>query len=228
MTAQDKDRTDEQVQFEASYIYNDLSGEYETQLIVKNTGIIDVKISSVWILDEDGNEHRQIECDIPISVGNFKFLEDTELKENLEILFQADMHSYSFKIVTERGNIAISRLIPKVGYLTGTPIVMVPGASFVKRDGGGGRLQLVVFNRATEDILTKLLRASRLEGGIEISEMIEINSGQGVIVEDGVQVVIFEIGTEGQVYIPDEVIFVELIDDNGICVCSYYFECGVM
>ena len=113
MNAYEKDRIDEGLSVEASYRYSDVTGFYETQLKVKNTGPIDIQIVQAWIIDNDNNEHKSVNCYYPIPVDSFDHIaEMVVLKDSLTHPFDVEYHTYFFKVVTERGNIASSRLMP--------------------------------------------------------------------------------------------------------------------
>ncbi len=232
MNAYEKDRMDEGLSVEASYSFSEATGFgiYTPQLKVKNTGPIDIQIIQAWIIDSTNNVHVNISCYYPIPVDSFENIEEIDtLTNDIDppfVLGEPDTSTYYFKVVTERGNIASSRLMPKAAFLSNWPAVIVPEASWVKREGSGGRIQLVIYNRLDSDLHIALIVASRLEHGSEHSELIEVNSGEGVIVAGGTTEVILELGDQGQIYQPGEVVFIELADTDGIVVSSYYFVCG--
>jgi hypothetical protein len=222
MNAFEKDRMDEGLSVEASYVYNDMTGFYDTQLKVKNTGPIDIQIVQAWIIDEDHNEHQHVSCYYAIPVDSFDNLAEIEtLKTSLENPFDIEHTTYFFRIVTERGNIASSRLMPRAAFLSNWPAVIVPEASWVRREGSGGLIQLVIYNKLSDPIHLALIVASRLEHGSEHSELIEVD----MIVAGGTQEVLLENGDEGQIYQSGEIVFIELADTDGIVVSSYYFTC---
>ena len=74
MNAFEKDRMDEMLGVEASYIYNDIipPGFFETQLKVMNTGPIDIQIIQVWLIDSDHNAARNHIVDLPEIPYNFR------------------------------------------------------------------------------------------------------------------------------------------------------------
>jgi len=222
MNAFEKDRMDEGLSVEASYKYNDATGFYDTQLKMKNTGPIDIQIIQAWITDVDNNDHQHINCYYAIPVDSFEDLAEMGvLITSLEHPFDIETTSYFFKVITERGNVASSRLMPRAAFLSNWPAVIVPEASFVRRDGSGGLIQLVIYNRLDNPIHLALIVASRLEHGSEHSELIEVD----MIVAGGKQEVLLEYGDEGQIYMPGEIVFIELADTDGIVVSSYYFTC---
>ena len=234
MNAFEKDRMDEGLSVEASYTFSEETGFgiYTPHLKVKNTGPIDIQIIQAWIIDSTNNVHVNISCYYPIPVDSFENIDEIDIltnDPNLDppfVLGEMNTSTYYFKVVTERGNIASSRLMPKAAFLSNWPAVIVPEASWVKREGSGGRIQLVIYNRLDSDLHIALIVASRLEHGSEHSELIEVNSGEGVIVAGGTTEVILELGDQGQIYQPGEVVFIELADTDGIVVSSYYFVCG--
>jgi hypothetical protein len=222
MNAFEKDRMDEGISVEASYVYNDMTGFYDTQLKVKNTGPIDIQIVQAWIMDVDNNDRQHVNCYYAIPVDSYEDLAEIGvLQTSLEYSFDIETTTYFFKVVTERGNIASSRLMPRAAFLSNWPAVIVPEASWVKAVPGGGLIQLVVYNRLDDPLHLALIVASRLEHGSEHSELIEVD----MIVEGGTQEVFLESGTEGQIYQPGEVVFIEIADTDGIVVSSYYFTC---
>jgi hypothetical protein len=222
MNAFEKDRMDESLSVEASYIYNDMTGFFDTQLKVKNTGPIDIQIIQAWIIDVDHNEHQRINCYYAIPVDSFENVaEIVALQESLTHEFNLEEHQYLFKVVTERGNLATSRLMPRAAFLSNWPAVIIPEASWVKRDGAGGLIQLVVYNRLEDPLHLTLIVASRLEHGSEHSELIEVD----MWIQGGEQEVFLEHGSEGQIYQVGEIVFIEIADSDGIVVSSYYFTC---
>jgi hypothetical protein len=224
MNAFEKDRMDEMLTVEASYVYNDVTppGFFETQLKVKNTGPIDIQIIQAWIIDLDHNEHQHVDCYYAIPVDGFDHIAEIEaLQDSLTHEFDIENHQYVFKVVTERGNLASSRLMPRAAFLSNWPAVIVPEASWVKRSGNGGLIQLVVYNRLSDPLHLTLIVASRLEHGSEHSELIEVD----MWIQGGEQEVFLEQGTEGQIYQVGEVVFIEIADSDGIVVSSYYFTC---
>ena len=226
MNAFEKDRMDETLSVEASYQYSDITGNYSTQLKVKNTGPIDIQIIRAWIIDEDNNDHKNVTCYYPIPVDSFDHVAEIEaLQILLEHPFDLKNESsptYFFKVVTERGNIASCKLMPKAAFISNWPAVIVPEASWVKDiTGGGGLIQLVIYNRLEDDIHLALIVASRLEHGSEQSELIPVD----MIVAGGTQEVLFEEGSVETIYKPGQIVFIELADTDGIVVSSYYFTC---
>ena len=232
MNAFEKDRMDETISVEASYVYNDMSGFYETQLKVKNTGPIDIQIIQAWIIDVDNNDHKSVDCYYPIAVDNFDNVAEIEalqllLKHTFDLKNDSSP-TYFFRVVTERGNIASSRLMPRATFISNWPAVIVPEASKVVRDTEHGPLQskgyiqLVVYNRLKDDIHLTLIVASRLDVGSEASEVIKDFNW---ILEAGVQQASVFWGYENKIYNVDQIVFIELADIDGIVVSSYYFVC---
>lgn len=231
MNAFEKDRMDEALSVEASYKYNDMTGIYETQLRVRNTGPIGIQIIRAWIIDVDNNDHKNVTCYYPIPVDSFdNIIEIETLKSSLEHPFDLKNESspiYFFKVVTERGNIASSRLMPRASFISNWPAVIVPEASKVVRDTehgppqSKGYIQLVVYNKLEDDIHIALIVASRLDAGSEQSELIEVNW----ILEAGVQQASVFWGYENLIYNVGQIVFIELADTDGIVVSSYYFTC---
>jgi len=222
MIAYDKDRMDESLSVEASYSYDNVTKIYTTELKVRNTGPIDIQLIQAWIIDETNNDHQNVDVNYPIAVDTYEYVaEMDDLKNSLTNPFDLTTTTYFFKVVTERGNIASSRLMPQTAFQSNWPAVIIPGASWVKRENNSGHINLVVFNRLEEDLHIGLIVASRLYHGAEQSELIEADW----IIPGGAQEERDFWGNEGQIYQVGEIVFIELADIDGIVVSSYYFVC---
>jgi hypothetical protein len=99
----------------------------------------------------------------------------------------------------------------------------------VRRDNEGGppqsvgRIELVVYNKLDDDIHIALIVASRLQHGSEHSELINLEPVW--ILPAGTQEGILAWGSEGQIYMIGEIVFIELADSDGIVISSFYFVC---
>lgn len=106
MNKLDKDWFDEQLILEATH-----GSDITVQ--VMNNGALDIRAIRFWIIDHDHNDHQNIPINYAILAGDSVQIvgaEIDELTEKLTNPLEVETGTYSFKIVTDRGNIFTSML----------------------------------------------------------------------------------------------------------------------
>jgi hypothetical protein len=177
-----------------------------------------------WIIDEMHNDHQHIDISYTLGVDQGVYIAEIEaLIAKLAVPFDLYEATYYIKIVSERGNIASSRLTfgAELEIDSAWPIVIDRDTSWVRKIGNKGEIKLHVFNGLEEAITISLVVATKMDHGAEVSEIIEVNwtLNPGTMNEGTF------IGTEGQVYHTGEVVFIELASSEGIVISSLYFTC---
>lgn len=213
MIARDKDRMDERISVQATHKWN--GEKYVVTVKVSNIGIIDVEIVRLWILDMDHNEHLDIDISSPLSVGDHASIAETEIDE---YSFDVDETSYYFKVVTARGNIANSLLMPYSMLESQWPAIIIPGASYVTKDK---HIHLEVYNSLDETITIDLIVATRHNITAPKTDMIDVEP-DWLLIPGDITVGDFW-GDNPGVYIKDKTVLIELVNIAGLVVSSYYF-----
>jgi hypothetical protein len=80
-------------------------GEFNATVI--NTGSLPVKLTRLWVVDEDSGLNSKADLDIMINPGNQDFIDSTGISAD-------STASYTLKAVTSRGNIATFSVSPDV------------------------------------------------------------------------------------------------------------------
>ena len=153
MTALDKDRSDERFSVEATWD----STTHNVDIKVNNIGIIDVEFVRLWILDMDhshDNAHLWIDISYPLAVGGYTFIDEidelitlfNDIDENPDFPFNVAETTYYFKVVTARGNIANTLLVPYSAVGSQWSAVIIPEKSCVESDPPGANIYLEVYN----------------------------------------------------------------------------------
>lgn len=240
MNALDKDRMDERVSVQATHKWDKDEGEegkYIVTVKVRNIGTIDIEIIRLWILDKDhshGNSHLCIDISKPLAVGGHTSI--VEVKNlinsfdneenpifdppegNPDHPFNVAETTYYFKVVTARGNIFNALLVPNLN----APAVIMPGASYVTDDG---YIYLEVYNGLDETITIDLIVATRYEGGVPQTEIIDVElqppGTDWTLIPGDISVEDFE-GVEQAVY-TGNIVLIELVNIAGIVISSFYF-----
>jgi hypothetical protein len=218
----DKDRMDEGVIVQAAFSYNEVSEDYDVEILAKNNGTVEVELIQVWVIDDENNDHQHVDVSYGIRPGGHTSLTESEVDELLSKLSNPlDVWSsaYYFKVVTARGSIFISRMVPEEALYTDDPILILPWESYVKKQGNYGEIHLEVWSRLTEELLVTSVIATSIESGATKIEEIEadwILAPQEISVDDFT-------GEDSQVYKKDELVKIELVSANGIVVSSFYF-----
>ena len=241
MTALDKDRMDERISVQATWN----TTTHNVAIKVSNIGIIDVELIRLWILDKDheyglnyhDNAHLCIDISDHLSVGGHTFIDEidelitlfNDIDENPDFPFNVAETTYYFKVVTARGNIANTLLVPYSAVGSQWPAVIIPSTSYVKHKlhGPGADIHLEVYNSLDETIIIKMLVATRYGGddlggggGAEQSEIITVDP-LWILISGDISVRDF-VGESNNVYTAD-IVLIELINVVGLVVSSYYF-----
>ena len=243
MTALGKDRTDERISVQATYKWD--GEEYSVTVKVSNIGIIDVELVRLWILDMDhshGNSHLCIDISYPLSVGEQISIAESEITDlinsfdndenpifnppegNPDYPFDVAETTYYFKVVTARGNIANSLLVPYSVLESHWPAVIMPGASNVtkkKHGPGAADIHLEVYNSLDETITIDLIVATLCDTATPQTEIIDVIPDWPLISGD-ITVGDFE-GEDTDVFKDGRVVLIELVNIAGLVVSSYYF-----
>lgn len=234
MTVLGNDRTDEGISVQATHKWNDETETYDVAIKVSNIGIINVEFTRLWILDEDYNERVGIDISCPLPVGGYTSIADSKIVElitsfkendyNPDIPFNVAETNYYFKVVTARGNIANTRLVPFSILESLWPAVVIPGTSYVTDKDR--HVHLEVYNRLDETITIDMIIATRhnptLKNDIIYVEefydpdLLWILTPGDIIVGDFW-------GENPDVYQKGNTILIELINFAGLVISSYYF-----
>ncbi|MCK5626288.1 hypothetical protein KAI11_05475, partial [Candidatus Bathyarchaeota archaeon] len=131
--------------------------------------------------------------------------------------------TYYIKIVSERGNIASSRLTygAEMNIDSNWPIIIDRETSWVRKVGSKAHIKLHVFNSLDQAVTISLIVATKMGQGAEQSELLYVNW----TLKPGIMNVGTFFGTEGQVYKSGETVFIELASSEGIVISSCYFIC---
>ena len=222
VNALDTSRMDETYLVTPTFSYNKEAETYSAIVNVRNTGLVPIKLVQAWIIDADNNDHKHIDISYHLEVDAAIYISEIyELIESLTYQFDLTTTLYHFKIVTERGNLASSKLMPSAAFQSNWPAIIIPDASYIKKQGNDINIHLEVWNRLDEELNITLIVMSRLGHGAEHSELIHVNwtLPQGVIsIED------FR-GESKKVYQVGSTSFIEIADSDGTIVSSYYFTC---
>jgi hypothetical protein len=118
---------------------------------------------------------------------------------------------YQFKVVTDRGNIAVTSLVSAQLTESTHPVVMIPRLSYVRADG---EINLVVWNSLDRTLTIDY---------IVVTEVAQNRRDSGVVCPSG-QIAYLQFPSEGiwNTYGSGETVLVELIND-GFVVCAHYF-----
>lgn len=220
MNVLDKDRMDERITVQATH------NEASVTVKVTNIGTIDVEFVRLWILDKDHNSHLCIDISYSLSVGDHTSIaEIDELitlfddpEENPDYPLNVAETTYYFKVVTARGNIANTLLVPYSMLESQWPAVIIPGASYVKSDN---HIYLEVYNSLDEPITIDKLVATRYNVTAPKTDMIDVEPDWTLIPGD-ITVGDFW-GEHPDVYLKGKTVLIELINIAGLVVSSYYF-----
>ncbi len=161
-----KDRTDERISVQATWD----STTHNVAIKVSNIGTIDVEIIRLWILDMDhshNNSHLWIDISYPLPVGGHTFIDEIDelitsfndfnaTDEYPDYPFNVAETTYYFKVVTARGNIANTLLMPYSALGSQWPAVIIPGESYVEQMQGGADIHLEVYNSLVNQKYTML------------------------------------------------------------------------
>ena len=222
VNALDTSRMDETYFVEPVFSYNKEAEAYSAIVYVHNTGLVPIKLVQAWIIDEDNNDRQHIEISYNLGVDEGIYISEIyELVDSLTQTFDLTTTEYNFKIVTERGNLASSKLMPSAAFQSNWPAIIIPDASYVKKQGANVKIHLEIWNRLDEELHITLIVMSRLGHGSEHSELIHIDW----ILQPGVISIEEFAGVSKKVYQTGSTCFIEVADVEGTIVSSFYFTC---
>ena len=232
MTALDKDRMDERVSVLATHKWNATKEEYIVTVKVSNIGIIDVEFVRLWLLDEDYNEQVGIDIYYSLAVGDHTSIVETEIDELITLFDENEFNpdtpfdvadtTYYFKVVTARGNMANSRLVPYCILESQWPAVIIPGPSYVTDKER--HIHLEVYNRLDETITIEMIVVTRYDPTLknDIIYVAEFYDPLWTLTSGDITVGYFW-GVTPEVYLKGNMILIELVNVAGLVVSSYYF-----
>ncbi|MCK5403509.1 hypothetical protein KAI60_05280, partial [Candidatus Bathyarchaeota archaeon] len=220
----DNSRIQERYLVEPTFSYNQENEAYSAIINVQNIGPIEIKLVQAWIIDEANNDHKHIDISYTLGVDESTYISEIDtLIQSLTHPFNLYESTYYIKIVSERGNIASSRLTygAEMNIDSDWPIIIDRETSWVRKVGSKGHIKLDVFNRLDEAVTISLIVATKLDQGAEQSEILYVD---WTLQPGKVNVGTF-FGDNGQVYQKGETIFIELASSEGIVISSTYFIC---
>jgi len=216
---------DERYLVEPTFSYNQGKEAYSAVVNVRNIGPIELKLVQAWIIDEENNDHKHVDISYHLGVDESTYiLEIDELISRLIHPFNLYESTYYIKIVSERGNIASSRLTYRAEMMdveSNWPIIIDRETSWIKKVGNNGHIKLHVFNKLDEEIVISLIVATKMGHGAEQSEIIYVD---WTLKPGKINVGTF-FGINGQVYQTGVTVFIELASSEGIVISSSYFIC---
>jgi hypothetical protein len=220
----DNARMAERYLVEPTFSYNQEKEAYSAVVHVQNIGPIEITLVQAWIIDEANNDHQHIDISYTLGVDEATYIAEIDaLIDSLSMPLNLYESTYYIKIVSERGNLASSRLTfgAEMDIESSWPIIIDRETSWVRKVGNKGHIKLHVFNGLEEAITISLIVATKLDHGAEQSEIIQVdwtlNPGK-------VNMGSF-FGINGQVYHTGGVVFIELASSEGIVISSCYFTC---
>lgn len=163
MTNFDRERMSEDAIVYASWEYVS-GGELNYSVSVKNTGAIDLSLVSMWIITNvTGHlqQHKMVIFNPPISVpaGKLVSIPFTYIQQLNQSVGGIDPYNstYKFRVVSSRGNLFESRLVPYYAEGTTDPVAVDPNPVESRVEVGGALdeitvLKLTVWNRLDRDI----------------------------------------------------------------------------
>jgi hypothetical protein len=225
VNALDSSRIEERYLVEPTFSYNQENKAYSAIVNVQNIGPIEIKLVQAWIIDEANNDHQHIDISYNLGVDESTYIiEMDELIASLTHPFNLYESIYYIKIVSERGNIASSRLTygAEMNIDSDWPIIIDRETSWVRKVGSKGHIKLHVFNSLDEAVTISLIVATKMDHGSEHSEIIYVDW----TLQPGIINVGSFWGIEGEVYHRSSNIFIELASSEGIVIASCYFICS--
>lgn len=220
VNALDTTRMDEAYVVEPTFSFNNVTESYSAIVYVENTGLVPLKLVQAWIIDVNNDDHQHIDISYLLEVEEATYISEIyELIDRLTHQFDLTTTLYIFRVITERGNIASSRLMPRAAFQSNWPAIIIPGASYVKKQGANALIHLEIWNRLDESLHVTLLVMSRLGHGAEHSELIEVDW----VLPPGVISINEFSGVAKKIYLIGSTCFIEIADIEGTILSSFYF-----
>jgi hypothetical protein len=205
VNALDASRMEERYLVEPTFSYNKGTDAYSAIVNVQNIGPIEIKLVQAWIIDEENNDHQHIDISYTLGVDKATYISEIDaLIQKLSKPFNLYESTYYIKIVSERGNIASSRLTfgaETMDVDPNWPIIIDRETSWVRKVGSKGHIKLNVFNGLEEEIVISIIVATKMDHGAEQSELISVDW----TLKPGKVTVGSFFGINGQVYHTDEI-----------------------
>lgn len=222
--ALDNYRMDEKYIVEPTFSYNPGEEAYSAVVNVRNTGPIDIRLVQAWIIDEDNNDHKHIDISYYLPVDGSTYISEfDELTDSLSHPLNFYESTYYIKIVSERGNIAASRLMhgAEMHGDSNWPIIIDQDTSWIRKVHKKAHIHLEVWSQLDKNITISLIVVTKMDHGAEHSEIIYVD---WTIKSRRITVGNFW-GIIPEVYKRGELVFVELASEEGIVISSSYFTC---
>ena len=222
--ALDTSRMEERYLVEPTFSFNQGKEAYSAILNVQNIGPIEITLVQAWIIDEENNDHQHIDISYTLGVDESTYiLEIDELLTSLTHPFNLYESTYYIKIVSEKGNIASSRLMHRAEMdgESDWPVIIDSDTSWIKAVGSQGQIHLEAWNSLDTEIVISLVVATKMGKGSEQSEIIKTS---WVLESNQVTAGDFW-GNLGEVYLNGRTVFIELASSEGIVISSCYFTC---
>ena len=148
MSQLDRNRMDENIVVQATFNLTDGIG---VAVRVKNTGAVDARLVSIWLITDDNHVPQEISPPITVPAGTeVKELDShvVALRDGVDINpREKSSFSYHFKVVTERGNIATTALVSEYLAKTNYPVILHPEVSNANQTS----IELHVWNSLNEE-----------------------------------------------------------------------------
>lgn len=163
MTNFDRERMSEDAVVYASWEYVS-GGGLNYSVSVKNTGAIDISLVSMWLITNitsHPQQHKMVLFSPPISVpaGKLVYIPFSYIQQLNQSVGGIDPYNstYKFRVVSSRGNIFESRLIPYYAEGTTDPVAVDPNPVESRVEIGGALdettvVKLTVWNRLDRNI----------------------------------------------------------------------------
>ena len=163
MTNFDRERMSEDAVVYASWEYVS-GGGLNYSVSVKNTGAIDISLVSMWLITNitgHPQQHKMVLFNPPISVpaGKLVYIPFSYIQQLNQSVGGIDPYNstYKFRVVSSRGNLFESRLVPYYAEGTTDPVAVDPNPVESRVEVGGALdevtvLKLTVWNRLDRDI----------------------------------------------------------------------------
>ena len=224
VNALDTSRIEERYLVEPTFSYNQENEAYSAIVHVQNIGPIEITLVQAWIIDENNNDHQHIDISYTLGVDEATYISEIDtLIQKLSTSFNLYESTYYIKIVSERGNIASSRLTygAEMNIDSDWPIIIDRETSWIRKLGSIGHIKLHVFNSLDKAVTISLIVATKMDHGAEQSEILYVDW----TLQPGIITVGSFFGDNGQVYQKGENVFIELASSEGIVISSCYFIC---
>jgi hypothetical protein len=114
--------------------FNYTGEEYNVSISTENTGTADIELVRVWIIDENNNDHQFLNISYFLPQRTTEFLSTSEigkLLEKLDNTFDLTSSTYYVKILTAKGNLFSTTLIPLALYQNVYSSAIITESSYI-------------------------------------------------------------------------------------------------